>query len=85
LNAVPARHARIKHGIYALAVLLLAGLLALRFVGVERDLLRILAVASGLLVLLLLITYRAFASVAEAARNGTLGPPPPPDDDEDER
>jgi ABC-type transport system involved in cytochrome c biogenesis permease subunit len=84
LNAVPTRHARIKHGIYALAALLLAGLFALRFVGVERDFLRILAVASGLLVLLLLITYRAFAGVAEAARNGTLGPPPP-DDDEDER
>jgi ABC-type transport system involved in cytochrome c biogenesis permease subunit len=70
----------IKLRIYGLAILLLAGLLVLRFLDVDRQLLKILAIASGLLVLLLLITYRAFAGVAEAARDGTL---PPPDDDED--
>jgi prepilin signal peptidase PulO-like enzyme (type II secretory pathway) len=72
----------IKLLIYGLAVLLVAGLLVMRFFDVDRQLLKILTIASGLLVLLLLITYRAFAGVAEAARNGTL-PPPPPDDDED--
>jgi hypothetical protein len=71
----------IKLWIYGLAVLLLAGLLVIRFLDVDRQLLKILAIASGLLVLLLMITYRAFAGVAESARNGTLGPPP--DDDED--
>jgi ABC-type transport system involved in cytochrome c biogenesis permease subunit len=71
----------IKLRIYGLAVMLLAGLLLMRFFDMDRQLLKILAIASGLLVLLLLITYRAFAGVAEAAKDGTL--PPPPDDDED--
>jgi uncharacterized Tic20 family protein len=73
---------RIKRGIYVFAALLLMILVGLRILDVDRQLLNILAIASGLLVLLLLITYRAFAGVAEAARNGML-PPPPPDDDED--
>jgi uncharacterized membrane protein len=72
----------IKLWIYGLAALLLTGLLVMRFLEVDRQILKILAIASGLLVVLLLITYRAFAGVAEAARDGTL-PPPPPDNDED--
>jgi ABC-type transport system involved in cytochrome c biogenesis permease subunit len=80
--AMTAGRDAIKLKIYGLAVTLLAGLVLLRVLDVDRQLLKILAIASGLLVLLLLITYRAFAGVAEAARDGTL-PPPPPDDDED--
>jgi hypothetical protein len=75
-------NSRIKRGIYVFAALLLMVLAGLRILDIDRSLLKILAIASGLLVLLLLITYRAFAGVAEAARDGTL-PPPPPDDDED--
>jgi hypothetical protein len=74
--------ARIKQRIYILAALLLAGLLALRLAGIDQQIIKILAVAAGLLVLLLLITYRAFAGVAEQARNGTLGPPPADDEDD---
>jgi urea transporter len=74
---------RIKRGIYGFAVLLLAGLALLRFLDVDPVLFKILTVASGLLVLLLLITYRAFAGVAEAARNAPQ-PPPSADDDDDE-
>jgi hypothetical protein len=59
----------IKRGIYALAAALVAGLVALKFIGVERQLLLILTIASGLLVGLLLITYRVFEGVAETARN----------------
>jgi hypothetical protein len=72
---------RIKQGIYCLAAGLLAGLLMLQWLDTDRGLLRILAIASGLLVLLLLITYRAFAGVAETAR--TM-PQPPPDSGTDE-
>jgi urea transporter len=74
---------RIKRGIYGFAVLLLAGLALLRFLDVDPVLFKILTVASGLLVLLLLITYRAFEGVAEAARNAPQ-PPPSADDDDDE-
>lgn len=74
---------RIRRGIYGLAALLLLGLFGLRLMEIDRSLLAIFAAASGLLVLLLLITYRAFAGVAEAARNGRLGPPAK--DDKDER
>ena len=81
MSAGPDR--RIKRGIYALAAFLLAALLGLRLLEIDRNLFKVLAVASGLLVLLLLITYRAFAGVAEAARNGTLGPPPAGNDKED--
>ncbi len=79
---MPGINGRIKRGIYVFAALLLAVLVGLRVLDIDRSLLKILAIASGLLVLLLLITYRAFAGVAEAARNGTLGPAP--DDDEDD-
>jgi urea transporter len=75
---------RIKRGIYGFAVLLLAGLALLRFLDVDPVLFKILTVASGLLVLLLLITYRAFAGVAEAARNAPQPPPSADDDDEDD-
>jgi hypothetical protein len=73
---------RIRRGIYALAALLLLGLFGLRLLEIDRTLLAIFAAASGLLVVLLLITYRAFASVAESARNGTLGPPAKDDKDD---
>ena len=75
---------RIRRGIYGLAALLLLGLFGLRLMEIDRKLFKVLAVASGVLVLLLLITYRAFAGVAEAARNGTLGPPPPGNDKDDQ-
>jgi hypothetical protein len=75
---------RIKRGIYGFAVLLLAGLALLRIQGADTALLKILTIAAGLLVLLLLITYRAFAGVAEAARNAPQPPPSADDDDEDE-
>jgi urea transporter len=75
---------RIKRGIYGFAVLLLAGLALLRFLDVDPVLFKILTVASGLLVLLLLITYRAFAGVAEAARNAPQPPPSADDDDDDD-
>ncbi len=60
--------ARIKRGIYALAALIVLILAGLRIVGVDRALIGVLAGAGGLLVVLLLITYRAFAGVAEVAR-----------------
>ncbi len=82
MSAGPER--RIKRGIYALAAFLLAALLGLRLMEIDRKLFKVLAIASGVLVLLLLITYRAFAGVAEAARNGTLGPPPPGNDKDDQ-
>jgi hypothetical protein len=74
---------RIKRSIWLLAAVLLGGLVLLRLADVDRDLLKILAIASALLVLLLLITYRAFAGVAEAARNGTLDGVPIADDEDD--
>ncbi len=60
--------ARIKRGIYALAALIVLILAGLRVAGIDRALVGVLAGAGGLLVVLLLITYRAFAGVAEAAR-----------------
>ncbi len=74
---------RIKRGIYLFAALLLAALAGLRILDIDRGLLKILAIASGLLVLLLLITYRAFAGVAEAARNGVLDAPIADDKDDE--
>ncbi len=74
---------RLKQGIWLLAALLLGGLIMLRLLDADRTLLKILAIASALLVLLLLITYRAFAGVADAARNGALeGAAPAEDEDE---
>ena len=73
----------IKLGIYVFAAALVMCLAGLKFFGVERQLLLILTVAAGVLVGLLLITYRSFEAVAEAARNA----PQPPQlayDDEDE-
>ncbi len=73
----------IKRGIWLLAAALLVGLALLRLADIDRGLLKILAIASGLLVLLLLITYRAFAGVAEAARTGTLEGAAPADDEDE--
>jgi hypothetical protein len=82
LNA-SARRARLAIGI--VAILVLAGLLALRQAGVETTLLRILAIGGGLLVTLLFVTYRALLSMVEAARGNPDPPPPDDDDDEDDR
>ena len=61
-------HARsIRRAIMAFAILLLLGLALLKSFGIERQLMLILVIASGLLVGLLLITYRAFIGVVEAA------------------
>jgi hypothetical protein len=73
----------IKRGIYVLAAVLVVFLAGLKFFGIERQLLLILTIASGLLVGLLLITYRAFEGVAETARNSPQ-PPASAYDDEDE-
>jgi hypothetical protein len=68
---------RIRKGIFLFGLVLFAGLLALRLLGVERRLLIVLGIASLLLVLLLLITYRALVGMAEEARKA---PPPAPSD-----
>jgi predicted permease len=75
---------RVRNGIIVLALALLAALLAMKFTGLDQKLLRILAIAAGLLVTMLLITYRALLKIAEAARSNP-DPPPPDDDDEDDR
>jgi hypothetical protein len=79
---------RIKQGIYAFAVLLLAGLAVLKWLAVDQRLFLVLGISSGLLVVMLLMTYRVFAGVAEAARNAPQSPDAPQDnrveDDEDE-
>ena len=74
---------QIKHGIYGLAIALLIVLAGLKFLGVGKQLLLIFALAGGLYVGLLLITYRAFEGVAEAARNAPQ-PPQSLNDTEDE-
>jgi uncharacterized membrane protein YccC len=58
---------RIRLGIAGLAIFLLLLLGFLKLLGIDQKLLRILMIAAGLLVGMLLITYRAFAGVAEAA------------------
>lgn len=70
---------RIRKGILLFGVLLFAGLFVLRIMGIERRLLIILGIASLILVLLLLITYRAFVGMAEEARK--MPPPAPSDKD----
>lgn len=74
---------RVRTWIAITAGVLLGILLALRQAGIERDLLRILAIGAGLLVTLLIVTYRALVKAVDAAK---ANPNPPPwDDDEDER
>jgi phage shock protein PspC (stress-responsive transcriptional regulator) len=58
----------LRLGISGLAIFLLLLLGFLKLLGIDQKLLRILMIAAGLLVGMLLITYRAFANVAEAAR-----------------
>ena len=62
-------NSQIKRGLYGLATGLLVVLVGLKFLGVGKQLLLIFALAGGLYAGLLLITYRAFEGVAEAARN----------------
>jgi hypothetical protein len=59
----------IRRGIAWLALLLLCILGLMKWQGVDQKLMLILVIASGLLVGLLLITYRAFAGVVEAAQS----------------
>jgi hypothetical protein len=66
---------RIRIGLVILAGALLAALLWLKREGVDETLLRILAIAAGLLVTLLFVTYRALLKMVEAARSQ----PPTPD------
>ncbi len=82
-NGMGANPQTIKRGIHAFAALLLAGLALLKWLDIDAQLFRILAISTGLLVAVLLMTYRAFAGVAEAARNAPQ-PAPSPEDDEDE-
>jgi hypothetical protein len=67
---------RIRTSIVVLALALLAGLLVLKLAGIDQKLLRILAIASGLLVTMLLITYRALLKIKEASRHNPDPPRP---------
>jgi hypothetical protein len=76
---------RIRLAIAIVAALVLAGLFGLKQLGVEQKLLTVLAIAGGLLVTLLFVTYRALLRIVETARANPHPPPPDDDDDEDER
>jgi hypothetical protein len=65
---VNAAAGRIRLAIFAVAGVVLAALLLLRFAQVDETLLRILAIGGGLLVTLLFVTYRALLKVVEAAK-----------------
>jgi hypothetical protein len=73
--------ARIRLVIGLVALLVILGLLALKRTGVDDGLFRVLAIAGGLLVTLLFVTYRALLKLVEAAR---AGPHAPPSGDEDD-
>jgi hypothetical protein len=74
---------RVRVTIAIVAALVILGLFVLKRIGVDEMLFRILAIAGGLLVTMLFVTYRALLKMVEAAR--TNPHPPPPDDDEDDR
>jgi hypothetical protein len=59
---------RIRAGIAIVAVVVLAGLAALKSIGIDDRLFRILAIAGGLLVASLFVTYRALLNMVEAVR-----------------
>jgi hypothetical protein len=73
----------IRLAIAAVAVFVLFGLLVLRRTGTDESLFRVLAIAGGLLVTMLFVTYRALLNMVEAAKANSH--PPPTDDDEDDR
>ncbi len=75
---------RIRLSIALIAAVVLAGLLGLRELGVPQRLLAVLAIAGGLLVTLLIVTYRALLRIVETARANPHPPPPHDDDDEDD-
>jgi uncharacterized membrane protein SirB2 len=75
---------RTRNGIIILAIGLLSALFALKWAGTEPKLLRILAISAGLLVTMLLITYRTLLKIVETARDNPAPPPPWDDDDEDD-
>jgi hypothetical protein len=58
---------RIRLGIAAFAMLLAIGLGTLRWSGIDDRLFRILAICGALLVVLLFMTYRVFAGIADDA------------------
>ncbi len=74
---------RIRAGIAVVAAVVVLTLFGLKQAGVDAALLRILAIAGGLLVTMLFVTYRALLNMVEAAKNNP--DPPPQDDDEDDR
>jgi TRAP-type uncharacterized transport system fused permease subunit len=59
--------AKVRLGIYLLAAFVLIVLGVLRLWGVEQRILRIVAICGGLLVVMLLMTYRVFAGVVDDA------------------
>jgi hypothetical protein len=60
---------RIRIGLFILAGVLFAALLWMKRAGADETLLRILAIAAGLLVTMLFVTYRALLKMVEAARS----------------
>jgi small neutral amino acid transporter SnatA (MarC family) len=82
---VNATAGRIRLAIAIVAATVLAGLLVLRWLGIDRKLLTVLAIAGGLLVTLLFVTYRALLRIVETARANPHPPPQDDDDDEDDR
>jgi hypothetical protein len=74
---------RVRITIALVAAVVVLGLFTLKRAGVEDNLFRILAVAGGLLVTVLFVTYRALLKMVEAAKANPH--PPPPDADEDDR
>jgi hypothetical protein len=75
---------RIRAGIAVLAVVVLIALAVLKSIGIDERLFRILALAGGLLVGSLYVTYRALLNMVEALRE-TADPPPTGARDEDNR
>jgi hypothetical protein len=71
----------VRLAIAAIAVVVLAGLLVLKRSGVDETLLSILAIAGGLLVTALFVTYRALLKVVEAAANWPTPADDAPEDD----
>ncbi|MGL4241908.1 MAG: hypothetical protein ACRCTI_12420 [Beijerinckiaceae bacterium] len=75
---------RIKLSIGILAALIIGGVYAMHLAGAEPMLIRMVAIAGGLLVTLLIVTYRALRKIVEMAKANPT-PPVPDDDDEDDR
>jgi hypothetical protein len=59
--------AKIRFAIYLLAVVILVALGIVRWWGIDPRVFKALAICGGLLVIMLLMTYRVLASIADAA------------------